>query len=159
MTELGQVREQYRSGKTALFASLAGSGASTRGIHSLLQKLARHTDATLLLLWQRANFPPDLCLLAVGGFGRGELFPHSDVDVLLLLPGNVNLDTDPALKAKLENFVSNCWDSGLEIGSSVRTAADCVEEAAKDVTGTPYICTCPSRTINSSIWCLITASS
>ncbi len=134
MTELGQVREQYRAGKTALFASLAASGASTRGIHSLLKKLARHTDATLLLLWQRADFPPDFCLLGVGGFGRGELFPHSDVDVLLLMPGDVDLDADPALKAKLENFVSNCWDSGLEIGSSVRTAADCVEEAAKDVT-------------------------
>ncbi|MEO7401283.1 MAG: DUF294 nucleotidyltransferase-like domain-containing protein, partial [Polaromonas sp.] len=134
MTELGQVREQYRAGKTALFASLAASGASTRGIHSLLKKLARHTDATLLLLWQRADFPPDFCLLGVGGFGRGELFPHSDVDVLLLMPGDVDLDSDPALKAKLENFVSNCWDSGLEIGSSVRTAADCVEEAAKDVT-------------------------
>ena len=134
MTDPGPVREQYRAGKTALFASLAASGSSTRGIHSLLQKLARHTDATLLLLWQRADFPPDLCLLAVGGFGRGELFPHSDVDVLVLLPDPVNPDKDPALKAKLENFVSNCWDSGLEIGSSVRTAADCVEEAARDVT-------------------------
>ena len=134
MTELGLLREQYRAGKSALLTSLAGSGASTRGIHSLLQKLARHTDATMLLLWQRAGFPPDLCLVAVGGFGRGELFPHSDVDVLLLLPDNVNLESNPVLKAKLENFVSNCWDSGLEIGSSVRTATDCVEEAAKDVT-------------------------
>lgn len=134
MIEPGQVREQYRAGKTALFASLASSGASTRGIHGLLKKLSRHTDATLLLLWQQANFPAELCLLAVGGYGRGELFPHSDADVLLLLPTDADLDTDLDLKAKLENFVSNCWDSGLEIGSSVRTAAHCVEEAAKDVT-------------------------
>ncbi len=134
MTDLGQVREQYRAGKAALFASLADSGASTRGIHGLLKKLARHTDATLLQLWQRADFPADLCLLAVGGYGRGELFPHSDVDVLLLLPGQVDLDADPDLKARLESFVSNCWDSGLQIGSSVRTAADCVEEATRDVT-------------------------
>ena len=134
MIEPGQVREHYRAGKTALFASLASSGASTRGIHGLLKKLSRHTDATLLLLWQQANFPAELCLLAVGGYGRGELFPHSDADVLLLLPTDADLDTDLDLKAKLENFVSNCWDSGLEIGSSVRTAAHCVEEAAKDVT-------------------------
>ena len=134
MTELAQVREHYRAGKTALFASLAASGASTRGIHSLLQKLARHTDATLQLLWQRADFPAATCLVAVGGYGRGELFPHSDVDVLLLLPDGSNADTDPALKARVEKFIGSCWDSGLEIGSSVRTTEHCVEEAAKDVT-------------------------
>jgi [protein-PII] uridylyltransferase len=134
MSELLQVREQYRAGKTALLASLAGSGASSRGIHSLLQKLAKHTDATLQLLWQRSGFPATACLVAAGGFGRGELFPHSDVDVLLLLPDEANAQEDAALKAKVENFISSCWDSGLEIGSSVRTVADCVEEAAKDVT-------------------------
>jgi [protein-PII] uridylyltransferase len=134
MTDLALVREQYREGKNALFASLANSRASTRGIRSLLQKLARHTDATLKLLWQRADFPATACLVAVGGFGRQELFPHSDVDVLLLLADDANVDGDPALKAKVESFISNCWDSGLEIGSSVRTAADCVMEAGKDVT-------------------------
>ncbi|MES2364151.1 MAG: [protein-PII] uridylyltransferase [Pseudomonadota bacterium] len=134
MTELSQVREQYRNGKTALFESLAASGSSSRGIHSLLQKLARHTDVTLQLLWQIADFPAAACLVAAGGYGRGELFPHSDVDVLLLLPDDAGVDNDPALKAKVESFISNCWDSGLEIGSSVRTVADCVEEAAKDVT-------------------------
>ena len=134
MTDLALVRDQYREGKNALFASLANSRASTRGIRSLLQKLARHTDATLKLLWQRADFPATACLVAVGGFGRQELFPHSDVDVLLLLADDANVDGDPALKAKIESFISNCWDSGLEIGSSVRTAADCVMEAGKDVT-------------------------
>ena len=134
MLELSQVREQYRNGKTALFESLAASGSSSRGIHGLLQKLARHTDVTLQLLWQIADFPEAACLVAAGGYGRGELFPHSDVDVLLLLPDDAEVDQDPALKAKVESFISNCWDSGLEIGSSVRTVADCVEEAAKDVT-------------------------
>ncbi len=134
MTDLAKVREDYRAGKNALFESLAASGSSTRGIHSLLQKLARHTDATLQLLWQMADFPAAACLVAAGGFGRGELFPHSDVDVLLLLPDDTDAEADPALKAKIENFISSCWDSGLEIGSSVRTVADCVEEATKDVT-------------------------
>ena len=134
MTELAEVREQYRAGKTALLASLAASGPSTRGIHSLLKSFAKHADETLLLLWQRAAFPAELCLIAAGGFGRGELFPHSDVDVLVLFPGHIDLNHDAALKAKLEKFVSNCWDSGLEIGSSVRSATHCLEEAAKDVT-------------------------
>ena len=134
MPELALAREQYRAGKNALFESLATSGASTRGIHGLLQKLARHTDATLQNLWALADFGPDACLVAVGGYGRGELFPYSDVDVLLLLPDDSEVDDNPQLKAKIETFISNCWDSGLEIGSSVRTAADCVLEAAKDVT-------------------------
>ena len=134
MTELAPVREQHRAGKTVLFASLANSGASTRGIKNLLHKLAMHTDATLNLLWQRAGFPPDASLVAAGGYGRGELFPHSDVDVLLLLPDDANADTDPDLKGRVEQFIGNCWDCGLEIGSSVRTVAHCVEEATRDVT-------------------------
>ena len=134
MPELALAREQYRAGKTALFKSLATSGASTRGIHSLLRKLAQHTDITLQKLWILADFAPDACLVAAGGYGRGELFPHSDVDVLLLLPDNSEANDNPQLKAKIETFISNCWDSGLEIGSSVRTVADCVLEAAKDVT-------------------------
>ena len=134
MPELALARERHRAGKTALFKSLATSGASTRGIHGLLQKLAQHTDVTLQQLWLLADFAPDACLVASGGYGRGELFPHSDVDVLLLLPDNSNADDSPQLKAKIETFISNCWDSGLEIGSSVRTVADCVLEAAKDVT-------------------------
>jgi len=134
MTDLAQVRERYRAGKTALFESLAASGSSTRGIRKVLQKLTQHTDATLQLLWKIANFPLDACLVAAGGFGRGELFPHSDVDVVLLLPDNAKAEADPALKTKIESFISNCWDSGLEIASSVRTVADCIEEASKDVT-------------------------
>ena len=135
MTELTPFRDQYSAGKAGVLAALAGSGASTRGIHGLLQKLGRLTDATLRRLWQLAEFPPEACLIAVGGFGRGELFPHSDVDVLLLLPDDVvDVEDHPALKARVEGFISSCWDCGLQIGSSVRTAAHCVEEAAKDVT-------------------------
>ena len=51
--ELVAARESYRDGKTALYKTLASSGASTRGLHSLLRKLALHTDATLRFLWQR----------------------------------------------------------------------------------------------------------
>ncbi|MES2954594.1 MAG: DUF294 nucleotidyltransferase-like domain-containing protein, partial [Pseudomonadota bacterium] len=134
LTEAAALREQYRAGKNALLTSLAGSGSATRGIHSLLRRLARHTDATLRQLWQGADFPPGCALVAVGGFGRGELFPNSDVDVLLLLRDDSQVDGNPALKSKIENFIGACWDSGLEIGSSVRTVSGCVEEAAKDVT-------------------------
>ena len=141
--ELVQMRENYRAGKTALLSSLAQSGPSSRGIRSLLQKLALHADTTLQQLWQRASFPVDCTLIAVGGYGRGELFPNSDVDVLLLLPDGAHIGGNSAsetptdgqsLKTRIENFIGSCWDSGLEIGSSVRTLAECIEESAKDVT-------------------------
>ena len=59
-------------------------------------------------------------LVAVGGYGRGELFPHSDIDVLVLLPGATrsSADADDALRAAIEGFITACWDIGLEIGSS-----------------------------------------
>ena len=74
--------------------------------------------------------PAGVALLAVGGFGRGELFPHSDVDVLLLMPDGISCDTDAALKQRVETFIGSCWDAGLEIGSSVRTVAECLAESA-----------------------------
>ena len=137
MPQLALAREQYLSGKAALFESLAASGASSRGIHARLQRLAKHTDHTLQTLWALADMPPQAALVAAGGYGRGELFPYSDIDVVLLLDDSAEhcrVEDDPQLKAKIEQFISNCWDTGLEIGSSVRTVADCVSEAAKDVT-------------------------
>ena len=66
--------------------------------------------------------------MAVGGYGRGALFPHSDVDVLVLLPDAGAAD------GAIERFVGMLWDCGLEPGHSVRTLSECLEEAAKDVT-------------------------
>ncbi len=132
--ELGTLRQQYRTDKAALLDQLGVQGSSTRGVRKALQQLSRLTDQTLRELWSLAGFGPGFSLIAVGGFGRGELFPHSDVDVLVLLPDGSRPDDDAALKTRLEGFIGACWDLGLEIGSSVRTIADCVDEAAKDVT-------------------------
>ena len=115
-------------------ASLGLQGSSTRGVRQALQQLARLTDLTLRKLWEAAGFGPGFALIAVGGYGRGELFPNSDVDVLVLLPDGAAPDADPALKERLEGFIGSCWDVGLEIGSSVRSTAECVEEAGRDVT-------------------------
>ncbi len=78
--------------------------------------------------------PPDACLVAVGGYGRGGLFPYSDVDVLVLLPAHAVVDTDQALQQKIELFIGSCWDTGLEIGSSVRNLGECLTEAINDIT-------------------------
>ena len=141
--ELAALKNQYRTGKNALLEPLQAPTSAPAGfkapssyhtIHRLLQKLARHADTTLRLLWKNAALPSTAALVAVGGFGRGELFPASDVDVLLLLPEGANPAVDKPLKASIERFISDCWDCGLEIGSSVRTQAECVAEASRDVT-------------------------
>src|SRR5204863_335804 len=70
---------------------------------------------------------------AVGGYGRGELFPYSDVDVLVLLPSGAP-GADEARGAAAGRFITACWDAGLEIGSSVRSVDECVAMALSDVT-------------------------
>ncbi len=134
MTETQALRQHYRDQKALLLQALQRHGASTRGVKPLLHKLARLVDDVLGQLWTASGFGPDLALLAVGGYGRGELFPYSDVDVLVLLPDHAKLEDDAALRQKLESFISQCWDVGLEIGSSVRTVEDCAAESAKDIT-------------------------
>ncbi len=134
MTELSALRTHYRADKAALLSALSSSGASTRGIHAALHRLAALADDLLKKLWLRAGFGGPFALLAVGGFGRRELFPHSDVDVLLLLPDDQSPELDAELKARIEGFIGSCWDVGLEIGSSVRTLPECLSEAVKDVT-------------------------
>ena len=130
---LQDLRGEYRARKQQLFGALRQPGAATRGIGRLLKDFARLADDVLRQLWQRADFPDSFALVAVGGFGRGELFPHSDVDVLLLMPDGTPME-DETLKRKLEAFIGSCWDTGLEIGSSVRTVSDCVAQAQADVT-------------------------
>ncbi len=127
-------KEQYRASKSAVLAAIDATGASTRSVKRHLHQLSSATDDVLRRLWNEAGFDVGYTLVAVGGYGRGELFPYSDVDVLLLLPDSAAPDTDAALKSSIENFISACWDAGLEIGSSVRTVAECVTEAQGDVT-------------------------
>ncbi|APW46281.1 [protein-PII] uridylyltransferase [Rhodoferax antarcticus] len=127
-------RSQYRTEKAALLDALAASGASTRSVNPALQGLSRLADEALIRLWQQAGFSAPFALLAVGGFGRQEMYPHSDVDVLVLLPDDQSPEADPALKARIERFIGSCWDAGLEIGSSVRSVSECLDESAKDVT-------------------------
>jgi [protein-PII] uridylyltransferase len=132
---LAQVlRERYRARKAELLTSIASSGPLSRGLRASLKNLSQLADQNLCTLWQQVGFAPGFALLAVGGFGREELFPHSDVDVLLLLPDDQSPDADAALKTQIETFIGQCWDAGLEIGSSVRTVAECLAESAKDVT-------------------------
>ena len=134
MTALASLREAYKRDKAALLQNLADCKANTRSLPSTLHKLALLVDKVLIELWHQADLDADVCLVAVGGFGRGELFPHSDVDVLVLLPEGQSPEHSPALQAQLERFIGSCWDVGLEIGASVRTVNECLAESVKDIT-------------------------
>jgi [protein-PII] uridylyltransferase len=132
VTGVVALRAQFRAGKAELLAHFAQSRVTAPAATRLTKALARHVDTTLAAVWAIAGMPAGAALVAVGGYGRAELFPYSDVDVLVLLP-TVQTD-DPQLRAAVEAFVTACWDVGLEIGSSVRTLQDCLAESARDVT-------------------------
>jgi [protein-PII] uridylyltransferase len=89
-------------------------------------------DQLLLHLWRAhaSNCAAAACLVAVGGYGRGELHPCSDIDIMLLLPENLPEQCEP----ELSGFVTALWDIGLDIGHSVRTVGQCFEQATQDLT-------------------------
>ena len=97
---------------------------------SLLSSLSCVCDQTLRQLVQLFPLPPGAALVAVGGYGRGELYPHSDVDVLILLLS----EPEPADITTIQGLVAAMWDLGLEPSHSVRTIQQCQELAAQDVT-------------------------
>lgn len=121
-----RVRDRLKADKQALFEDFNAHGH----VGHLLTRLRRAVDTALVEAWRGLGLPAQSALVAVGGYGRGELFPHSDVDVLLLLPSEPDQDTT----GKLEKFIGLCWDLGLEIGSAVRTVDDCIRESRQDVT-------------------------
>jgi [protein-PII] uridylyltransferase len=133
-TSVASLRAAVRDGKAALIEHFMQSRPTRPAAGRLIRALARHADATLAELWTRCAMPPGAALIAVGGYGRGELFPYSDIDVLVLLPGEEAGAMHEALKAGVAGFITACWDIGLEIGSSVRTVDECVAEALADVT-------------------------
>ncbi|QAA93458.1 [protein-PII] uridylyltransferase [Pollutimonas thiosulfatoxidans] len=97
---------------------------------TLLAALRRNADQALRELVRLHPLPVGAVLVAVGGYGRGELYPHSDVDVLILLRQPPTQDDTNAIEA----LVAAMWDLGIEPGHSVRTLEDCQREAANDIT-------------------------
>ncbi|MCV2353957.1 [protein-PII] uridylyltransferase [Paucibacter sp. B2R-40] len=131
---LAELRQDFKAGKQALVEAFRKGRPTAAAAAVLLRALAKHVDMALQGLWARSTMPAGASLLAVGGYGRAELFPYSDVDVLLLLPNGVEAHQCGAVKSGIEAFITACWDIGLEIGSSVRTLDECRHEAAGDVT-------------------------
>jgi [protein-PII] uridylyltransferase len=101
-------------------------------IRKLIYGRAWVMDKILEGIWQRFDWPDSkhIELIAVGGYGRGELHPYSDVDILILLDG-VEPET---YQESISQFLTLLWDINLDIGSSVRTIEECCREAQNDIT-------------------------
>lgn len=101
-------------------------------IEQLMQGRLAGIDRLLRVAW--SHFVGDqagrLCLAATGGYGRGELQPHSDIDLLILLPA----DAGDQWAAAIGRFVTALWDIGLQVGHSVRDVAECADLAGADLT-------------------------
>src|ERR1700704_1789082 len=98
-------------------------------VEHLVHARAALIDAALREAWRRHCAAHAGALIAVGGYGRGELHPCSDIDILLLVPR----PPDAAGSAVIGTLVAFLWDIGLEVGHSVRTVAQCAEECIGDV--------------------------
>ncbi|HSG58934.1 MAG TPA: [protein-PII] uridylyltransferase [Woeseiaceae bacterium] len=111
------LRERFLAGESAV---------------DLVHLRAAVIDHLLVHLWRtHADYSSSVAaLVAVGGYGRGELHPCSDVDIMLLLPDAMPESCEP----ELADFVTALWDVGLEIGHSVRNVAQCFEQASADLT-------------------------
>lgn len=101
-------------------------------VRELVQARSLTVDRVLSLIWNRYDFAasPDISLIAVGGYGRGELHPHSDIDLLILTRNGI----DDAWHEDLGAFVTLLWDLKLDIGHSVRSLAESLSSASEDVT-------------------------
>ena len=99
-------------------------------IRSLVTERSAFIDLILHYAWHQYQWNrADIALIAVGGYGRGELHPQSDIDLLILLDAQAEHKYDDQIR----ELITFLWDIGLEIGSSVRTVSQCVTLAAEDV--------------------------
>ncbi|MBU6485135.1 MAG: [protein-PII] uridylyltransferase [Betaproteobacteria bacterium] len=122
-------RELLRGGRARLRDEFCTTGDTPR----LLKSLASLTDEVVVGAWGESGCRGHCTLIAVGGYGRGQLYPHSDVDVLILLPAR----SDVVAANGIERLLASLWDIGVELSHAVRTVAECVSEMASDTT----ICT------------------
>jgi [protein-PII] uridylyltransferase len=119
-------REVLQQGRARLRAEFFERSDPLR----LLRGLARLTDEIVTRVWGEASIHSGAALAAVGGYGRGQLFPHSDVDILILLPQ----PADAACAGAIERLLASLWDIGIELSHAVRTVDECAIEMVGDAT-------------------------
>ena len=119
----------YKNILNNVASKLAEDFLSNYEVANLVRTRGWCVEQVIMQLWHKLVNEEKLTLVAVGGFGRGDLHPYSDVDLLILKPRNSALYDN-----KISAFIQALWDIGLDVGSSVRTAKECYEQARDDVT-------------------------
>ena len=121
-----------RAGLESASANIRDRFLAGESVAVLVRERSDLVDDLLKHLW--SQHAPDCmdaaALVAVGGYGRAELHPYSDVDFMVLVPKKVN----NAQESQIGDFVTALWDAGLEIGHSVRSVRQCHDEARADLT-------------------------
>ncbi len=112
-----QLQESYDNGQT---------------IRDVIKARSNCIDEALVLLWNHAGLDQtELGLFAVGGYGRREMLPHSDIDIMILSEDEISEEHGKLIS----NFIASLWDvSNFKPGISVRSLNDCVEQARNDLT-------------------------
>lgn len=105
---------------------------SRYSIFELIENRSDFYDALLIQLWHEMGLSEQqgIALIAVGGYGRCEMFPLSDLDFLIL----VEQTPIPEIEEKITQFIQFLWDCGFEVGHSVRTLEQCELEGKQDIT-------------------------
>lgn len=124
--DAGSVRAALDEGRQHIAEAFRQGESITR----LVRARCEIVDAVLIRAWRELVASDSACLVPVGGYGRNELLPRSDIDLLVLYQH----DQVGTLSPALEDFLTHLWDLGLEIGHSMRSPAECAELAANDVT-------------------------
>ena len=126
LDQVAAIRARLQAGQAALL----DEWHKNHDGEALLRGRSELIDEVLRDVWSDLALPPDLALIAVGGYGAGKLFPFSDVDLLILCDEASN----SATQASIETLVGLLWDIGLDLGHSVRTAQECLDAGERDIT-------------------------
>jgi len=152
---LSQLKKLYQE----RFNYLCEKFLKNHNSQAYLRKQTHLVDQLLISLWQSLPISKDIVLVAVGGYGRKELFPFSDVDILIVFEKEIAVNNQEAIS----QFVTNCWDLGFKIGHSVRNIKQTKQEFNADIStatnliesrfliGSSVIFNKMNRTINTSL--------
>ena len=132
-TQTGDTAKAFRISLREADQALQQRFLNGAPVRELLHERAALIDGLLLEVWTKAwgtTASDRVALVAVGGYGRGELHPFSDIDLLILL----GQDQHDTFQSPIERFIGLLWDIGLQIGHSVRSVQECVDTARQDIT-------------------------
>ena len=124
-TELSQLKKLYEE----KFTHYCERFLKNHNSQAYLRNQTLLVDRLLINVWQNLSIDKNIVLVAVGGYGRKELFPFSDVDILIVFEKKITVNDQEAIS----QFITNCWDLGLKIGHSVRNIKQTKQEFNADI--------------------------